>query len=255
MSLKKLKKALEGVEIDFDLDSLKIMEQSEFDSMVEAYKGEIEDAKIKSEKIGQEILIKELKNDIGLDYEGRNDPENLKKAYIEKFGKPEGVNEDIEALRATYTKQLEAKDSEMESIKSSFKKEADDRVIKQSLMSTFSQFEGKTHYKPEDLVALALNKGEFTVVDGKVFQSKDGEVIKNDLLQGTTVDSFAKSMMTDGGYIKKATGGKVVGDETKGGKYSLDEFYASQEAQGININSEQAAKNLNDAISAGKIEM
>lgn len=256
MSLEKLKKALEEIEIDFDLDSLKIMEQSEFDSMVEAYKGEIEDTKLKSQKIGQEILLKELKNDIGLDYEGRKDPENLKKAYIAKFGQqPESPNEDIEALRATYTKQLEAKDSEMESIKSSFKKEADDRVIKQSLISSFSQFEGKTHYKAEDLVALALNKGEFSVVDGKVFQSKDGEVIKNDLLQGTTVDSFAKSMMADGGYIKKATGGKVLGDETKGGKYSLDEFYASQEAQGISINSEQAAKNLNDAITAGKIEM
>lgn len=255
MSLDKIKKALEGVEIDFDLDALHVMPKSDFDTLVEGYKGEIEDVKVRSQKIGQELLLKELKNDLGFDYEGRKDPENLKKAYVEKFGAPESRDEDIEALRATYSQQLQDKDAEIESVRQSFKKEADDRVIRESLTQSFSQFKDKTHYKAEDLVALALNKGEFSVVDGKVFQSKGGEVIKNDLLQGVTVDAFANSMMSDGGYIRKAEGGKVVGDETKGGKYTLEQFYASQEAQGISLNGEEAAKNLNDAIVAGKIEL
>jgi hypothetical protein len=255
MSIEKLKKALEGVEIDFSLDDLQIMPKSDFNSMIEGYKTEIEDTKVKSQKIGQEILLKELKNDIGLDFEGRKDPENLKKAYIEKFGKPESRDEDIEALRNTFSKEMEAKNLEIESIRSSFKKESDDKIILASLKDSFDSFSDKTHYSADDLVTIAKSKGEFTVVDGKVFQSKDGEVVKNELLQGISVDSFASSMMKDGGYIKKVTGGKVLGDETKGGKYSLEEFYASQESQGISVNSEQAAENLNQAIINGKIEM
>ena len=156
MSLEKLKKALEGKELDFNLDDLHIMPTSEFNTLVEDYKGEVESTKIKSQKIGQEILLKELKNDLGFDYEGRKDPENLKK-------------------------------------------DADDRIIDEALRSSFSTFKDKSHYTIDDLVTLAKSKGEFSVVDGKAFQSKNGEVIKNDMLQVVTVDSYANSMMNDSG--------------------------------------------------------
>ena len=255
MSLEKLKKALEGKELDFNLDDLHIMPTSEFNTLVEDYKGEVESTKIKSQKIGQEILLKELKNDLGFDYEGRKDPENLKKAYIDKFGASESKDEDVEALRNAFSKQLQDKESEIESIRTSFKKDADDRIIDESLRSSFSTFKDKSHYTIDDLVTLAKSKGEFSVVDGKAFQSKNGEVIKNDMLQVVTVDSYANSMMNDSGYIKKATGGKLVGDETKGGKYTLEQFYASQESQGISLNGEEAAINLDAAIRDGKIEM
>ena len=254
MDIEKLKEALGDKASEFDFDSVKIMTNVDFDTLVDGYKTEIESTKDKSQKIGQEILLKTLKEDIGLDYEGRKDPENLKKALLEKFG-PKSNDEDIETLRATYAKQLQDKDLEIQSVKGSFQKEADDRIIKESLVSAFGEFNGKTHYKTEDLVALALNSNEFKVVDGKVFQAKGGEVIKNDMLQGTTTDVFANSMMSQNGYIKEVTGGKVQGDQLKGGKYTIQQFYASQEAQGLNTSSEEVQNNLSEAIKAGKIDI
>ena len=250
--LDKLKKALEGKEIDFDVNAL----QSDLDTLKQGYNDEIESVKAKSQKIGQEILLKELKNDLGFDYEQRKNPENLKKAYADKFGvKDAPASEDIEALTSQFTKQLEAKDKEINSIKDTYKKESDNKLILDSLKSSFSEFEGKTNYAINDLVTIAQSKGEFSVVDGKVFQSKDGEILKNDLLQGVTSDAFASSMMLDNNYIKKAEGGRVIGDETKGGKYSMDEFIASQEAQGVNVNSQEFAVNMDNAISSDTLQL
>ena len=100
--LDKLKKALEGKEIDFDVNAL----QSDLDTLKQGYNDEIESVKAKSQKIGQEILLKELKNDLGFDYEQRKNPENLKKAYADKFGvKDAPASEDIEALTSQFTKQ------------------------------------------------------------------------------------------------------------------------------------------------------
>jgi hypothetical protein len=249
--LDKLIKALEGKEIDFDVKAL----QADLDTLKQGYATEIEDNKLKSQKIGQEILLKELKNDLGFDYEGRKDPENLKKAYIDKFGTPPAAaNVDLDALQNSFTKQLEAKESEIESIKNTYKKESDNKTISEALKSSFSAFDGKTNYKTEDLVTIALSKNEFAVVDGKVFKSKDGEVIKNDVYQTVTSDAFANTMMLDG-YIKKAEGGRVIGDETKGGKYSMDEFISSQEAQGVNVNSQEFAVNMDKAVASGTIEL
>jgi len=250
--LDKLKKALEGKEIDFDVNAL----QSDLDTLKQGYNDEIESVKVKSQKIGQEILLKELKNDLGFDYEQRKNPENLKKAYADKFGlKDAPASEDIDALTNQFTKQLEAKDKEINSIKDTYKKESDNKLILDSLKNSFSEFEGKTNYAINDLVTIAQSKGEFSVIDGKVFQSKDGEVLKNDLLQGVTSDAFASSMMLDNNYIKKAEGGRVIGDETKGGKYSMDEFIASQEAQGVNVNSQEFAVNMDNAISSDTLQL
>jgi len=250
--LDKLKKALEGKEINFDVNAL----QSDLDTLKQGYNDEIESVKVKSQKIGQEILLKELKNDLGFDYEQRKNPENLKKAYADKFGvKDAPASEDIEALTSQFTKQLEAKDKEINSIKDTYKKESDNKLILDSLKSSFSEFEGKTNYAINDLVTIAQSKGEFSVIDGKVFQSKDGEILKNDLLQGVTSEAFASSMMLDNNYIKKAEGGRVIGDETKGGKYSMDEFIASQEAQGVNVNSQEFAVNMDNAISSDTLQL
>ena len=250
--LDKLKKALEGKEIDFDINAL----QSDIDTLKKGYNEEIESTKVKSQKIGQEILLKELKSDLGFEYEQRKNPENLKKAYAEKFGlKDAPANEDIEAITNQFTKQLEEKDKQIESIKDTYKKESDNKTILESLKNSFSEFEGKTNYAINDLVTIAQSKGDFTVVDGKVFQLKDGEIVKNELRQNVTSDAFASSMMLDNNYIKKAEGGRLIGDETKGGKYSMDEFIASQEAQGVNVNSQEFAVNMDSAMSSGTLDI
>ena len=89
----------------------------------------------------------------------------------------------------------------------------------------------------------------------KYFSLKDGEIVKNELRQNVTSDAFASSMMLDNNYIKKAEGGRIIGDETKGGKYSMDEFIASQEAQGVNVNSQEFAVNMDSAMSSGTLDI
>ena len=249
--LDKLKKALEGKEIDFDINEL----QSDLDNLKQGFQDEIESTKNKSQQIGKEILLKELKSELGFEYDQRKNPENLKKAYSEKFGlKDAPANDDINNLTNNFNKQLEEKNAEIEKIKNTYKKESDDKIIIDSLRSEFSSFDGKTNYKTEDLITIAKSKGEFSVVDGKVFQSKDGDVIKNDQYQAITSTSFVNSMMQDG-YIKKAEGGKIQGDIIGGGKQTMEQFILSQESKGINVNSQDFSENMNDAIKNGSIEL
>ena len=255
MSAEKLKQALEGLELDFNLDDLHIMPKADFTTLVDGYKAEAEDIKAKSQKIGQEILLKELKEDIGLDYEGRKDPAKLKEAYIAKFGAvDDSAEEQISALQSKYTSELEAKNEEINNIKSTYQAESDNKTIDEQLRKSFSSFAGKTAYSTEDLITIAKAKGNFSVVDGNVFQSKDGEVVKNDLLSPITSDSFVDTMMK-GGYISEVKGGKILGDETKGGKYSLEEFISSQTSQGISEHGMEFAENLATAQKNGTVEL
>ncbi len=263
MSLEKLKIALEGKELDFNLEDLNIMPKADFELLVNNYKTEIEDTKSKSEKsgqkVGQEILLKELKEELGFEYEQRKNPENLKKAYIEKFGAPkESNNDELEARfklqGEQYKTDLQTSNDRYDTLQATHKTESDNKTIHEALTASFAGYDGKTNYKTKDLVTLARSNGEFTVVDGKVFQSKDGEPMKNELLQGITSDAFAKEMMLEGDYIKKTEGGRIMGDETKGGKYSMDEFIASQESQGVNTNGLQFAENMAAAQKAGTLE-
>ena len=254
LDINKLKEALGDKASEFNFDDVKLMSNEDFTTLIDGYKEEIEATKEKSQKIGKEILLKELKADLGLEYEQRKNPENLKKAIIEKFGKSEESNQDIEELQNKFTTQLEAKEKEIESIKSSYKAESDNKTIIDSLRSSFKSFEDKTNYKVDDLVTIAKAKGEFTVVDGKVFQSINGEPIKNDLYQPITIDKFAKEMMLEDGYIKKSEGGRVIGDETKGGKYTMEEFMAAAQANGENTLGIEFDQKVNDAQKAGIIE-
>lgn len=251
--LDKIKKALEGQELDFNLDDLHVMPKNDYTSLIEGHKNELEDVKSKSQKIGQEILLKELKNDIGLDYEQRKNPENLKKAFIDKFGKSDDA--DIAQLQSNFDKLLSEKDNEIQSIKDGYKRDSDNRSIKESLIKEFSKFADKTNYKVEDLVVIAQNKNEFGVFDGNVLLSKDGEPIKNETYQTLNAERFVSNMMKDEGYIKPVEGGKIIGDKTKGGKYTMEEFISSQEAQGVNSNSLEFSKNLESAVSDGNIEL
>ena len=255
--IEELKKAIEEKELDINLDDYQIMSKEDFTTMVEGYKGEIESTKSKSSKIGQEILLKELKKDIGLEYDNRKDPEALKKAYLEKFGKPESDNEDFEERfklqGEKYTKELQDSNDRFETLKNSHKAESDNKTILESLRGEFSKFEDKTNYKTDDLVTIALSKNEFSVIDGKVFKSKDGEIIKDNLFQTVGPESFANSMMQDG-YIKAVEGGRIVGDETKGGKYTMEQFIAAAESGGENINSLAFSEKLEGAVKSGIIE-
>lgn len=264
--IEELKKALEGVEVDFNLDDFKILSNEDFTSMVEGYKGDIDEAKVKGEKsgqkVGQEILLKELKDELGFEYDQRKNPENLKKAYIEKFGKPEPLkdgNKDLEEqfkLQGDqYAKDLKERDDKYESLKLSHKRESDNKAIKEALTTSFSSFGDKTDYKVNDLVKLAVLENEFIVDDdGNVFQSIDGEAVKNDIHQKITHEAFSKTMMLDGDYIKKSEGGRVIGDETRGGKYTIETYVAAAESRGENVNGIDFAEKMEVDQKNGLIE-
>jgi hypothetical protein len=163
--LDKLKEALGEKASEFNFDDFQIMPKSDFNTLVDGYKSEIEATKDKSQKIGKEILLKELKNELGFEYEQRKNPENLKKAYVEKFGKSDEVDADYTALETKFNSYREEKESEIESIKSTYKAESDNKIILDTLRSNFANFEGKTNYKTDDLVTIAKAKGEFSVID------------------------------------------------------------------------------------------
>lgn len=264
MSVEKLKKALEGLTLDFKLEDLSIMPSSDFETLVNNQKTEVETAKKNGEKSGQDVgkqmMLKELKDDLKLDFDKRKDPEAFKAAFKAVIERPEAPDSketeaQIRAIQEKFNEELATEKEKFTNLELTHKTEADNTTVTKSLTDDFTKFVGKTDYKTSHLVTLAKSEAEFSIVDGKTMHTKNGEVVKDSLLQGVTSGAFVKKMMLDGGYIKEVKGGKIGKGNGANGKLNMEEFIAAQEEQGVDVNSMKFAENQEAAIKAETLDI
>jgi hypothetical protein len=217
--------------------------------------------KNEAKQAGLEIAIKEARNKLGLDFQGKT-IDNLLKAYETKVLNDAQIEpaEQLKSITQKLTEKEQALQNalglvnEKEHPLNSFKKET---VINQTLDSFLPE---KTILPKDDMKLIIRNKLSFDLDDsGKIIALDSfGNVLKNP----TTADPrSAKEVLddffrTNPNYINAQHGGSGGDDsKPKGGKISLDDFIKSQKESGIAPNSAEFNQKLAEANNNGLIDL
>ena len=250
-----------GVELDAlqsAFEGFKVIPANDFDQMKSNFQSELDDSKEKYQAegrtTGRELALKEIKNELGLEYEGRKNTVNLINAINEKFAN--AGSEEFGTKLTEITKQKDAIEKEFEGYKTQIKEESDSRFVNSALSKALAEYEGKTTLKGEDLLTLYTSRNTVKKGDSGLLIYQGNEIVKNETMQPLSVQDSIKNFV-EGGYLKPtgAKGGKGLGDEAPAGKMSFERFEQSLVDQGYNRGSQEFNEQVNQATSNGTVEM
>ena len=234
---------------NLSLDDYVIKPKTDYDSYITNIKKESGTASL-------EIAIKNARNELGLDFQGKT-MDNLLKSYAAKVESDAKVdpNKKYDALKTDFEKvqgNLTEWEQKYTSLEQNIAKEKNQRVIKNTLLK---EIPDNTSIDKEDILAILMARNEFNVGENGFEIIKDGQVLKNDSnLNPVTANEFMKSFITP--YLKKTEGGAGGSDSSGGGKEtSFESFNKRMEAQSINIGSEAYNEALAEGMSKGTIKM
>lgn len=239
-----LKSAIESQEsVKIDIPELEVFKKDEYNTR-------IENLKTTFQKQGADFQIKEMKEKLGLDFEGKTldkfseafKSKVLKEASIEPDQKVKELNSDIEKLRAN----LLEKDTQIQNIETSYKKKETQRSIKDQLLSKINI---ETSIPKDDVLLILQSKYEIDLENDSLVFKQNGEVVKNKTtLSPLGADEVMSQFLPT--YAKEATGGKGKGDDT--GKFkagTLEAFTSEMNQKGIKTGSQEFNKEMSKRIS------
>lgn len=230
--------------VTVDISGLKINTIEDHDTL-------ILNTKKTQSKIAEEELLKKMKSDSGLEYEGRKDPSNFIKALTEKVSKDAGIEPEKK-----YTDLKTAFDKLQTNLTNS-EDNYNKLVDKNNSEGVARDINGKiTAAMPKDLKisnkdALLLfnaNTTSYLNDSGVLEFTKDGDVLRNDTNQNPlTLDEVMTTFATP--YLLDAEGGRG-GKDDKGGKgsTSLDIFDKRMAEAGHGELSAEYSKEFDKAI-------
>lgn len=199
------------------------------------YEERIANIKKESSTMAIEIAVKEQRNALGLDFQGKT-MDNLVsalKAKVEAESKIE-PEEKYKTLKSDFEKlqqNLQQKETEFNTFKTNIEKQNELNEIKGEFTKHIA---GETLVSKTTIFTEAKERGySFEKEDGKIVVKLNGEVQKNnDTLSPITVKDFVTNFQTP--YLKTPTGGAGAGDDggagTKAG--SLEAFEKEAEKNG-----------------------
>ncbi len=236
-------------EVDLTISKSKAFSSDEWDSHLTNVDAEKKERYDSGKEAGVGMNIRDLKEKIGMDYEGKS-PELfiqkykefvIKEAKIEPDKRITNLEQDNEQLRTTIT----AKDLEIKTATDSVGKlKTNFEIEKQYDQYIPKNAEG---WKFEDLKTIVKANVNIGIVDNKpVLVDPDGEVIKNDLREPVKIaDGINDFLLTRN---IKTTNGRGGGDsnlKTDGGITNYAAFEKKMIDQGINPKSIDAQLELN----------
>lgn len=257
-TLEKAKESEEVVDINFD--HLKIFQKKDYDTLIANQSKEMEEKKAIYKSVGAEEALKKVVREVLPEgFEGRKDIEKVINGI--KNLKNDGSNTDYEKELNSYKEALANKDneykqalSEHEEVIKNFKAKEDNNTINSTLRGHFAELEGKTTLNEKDALALYSIRRGLKVNDGKVNIYKDGELMKDDILNPLDVGTDFSNFMKD--YIKTPEGGRG-GQDDKGrgeGVLNPDQFVESFQKQNPNATQGEVMSALSSAINNGKVK-
>jgi hypothetical protein len=110
----------------------------------------------------------------------------------------------------------------------------------------------------DDFMTIVKNKYEFDIDNGKVIVKQNGEILKDNLLNPLDPKVVIEKFISDNPvYLGRPGGGSGDGDSGMGGgaKKSIDKFIDEMAEKGIQINSPEFNKALEDQKKAGLLEL
>ena len=214
------------------------------------YDERIANIKKESSAMALEIAVKEQRNALGLDFQGKT-MENLVNAIKSKVESESKIEpeEKFKALKSDFEKLQEnynAKETEFTTFKTNIERQQELNEIKNEFTKHIS---GDTLVSKSTIFTEAKEKGySFEKEDGKIVVKLNGETQKNkDTLSAISVKEFVTNFSTP--YLKTASGGGGGEDEPEGGKAgSFEAFIKEAEKNGWNATkqNEEMAKRIKD---------
>lgn len=169
---------------------------------------------VKGETTGRELVLKEMKETLKLDFEGRKDPNKfieafkvhvLKDAAIEPSAKIDELTKDITSLQTQLTES-----------KNSFTTLQEQGQIKDQQLSIdnmiLKELPDKTTITKADMLTIFKSRNEMELTEGKLTFKKNGETLKDDLKNPLGIESIVKTFSQD--FMVKVNGGGDGNDET-----------------------------------------
>lgn len=239
--------------IEVKSDELSIRSKEEEDKFIENLKKE-------TGKTSLEMAIKEARNDLGLDFQGKtmeNLIEALKEKHREEFTKEpseqvESLSKDLEKLKER-NKELENKSEmtakEFQEYKNNLKRR---QAIESNLPDNLA-------YTKDDMLLIIDNKIKTTVDESgnTLVLDKDGNVKKDSNLDPITLDKEFENFFSENKqYLKTPEGGRGGGDSsTEVNSKSLEAFNKRMETKGVQPNSVEYNRELAKAQEAKELEI
>jgi hypothetical protein len=238
--------ALQGIEAgEVKIESDKLIVKSE-DSIIytkdehETYTANVKKAEYEATKEkANEMAMKAIKNASGLEFDGYKDPATfattfkakiIEDAKIEPTKKIQDLEGDLNTMRGNYETERDA----FVTFKTGVT-ERETRTKKDTLLSSFIPSEGLKVNSKITLMALKTEAGLDIDYDenGKSYITKNGEMVKDNLLQPIEPKTFIESTLKEMDLIKGANGGSGEGDNTGDGKTGgYEAFVKEMEAKG-----------------------
>jgi hypothetical protein len=203
-----------------------------------------------------EIMVKDLRAaHPEIDYSGKKIDEFLKKykdkVLVDADLKPDDrvvkLNKDLELLQKKYETDLGVKEQEIGNLKKhTFKLNTSHKVL--------ALIPEKTVIPREDIVDLFNLRHEVREEEGKIVVYKDGQVLKNELQSPLELKNVVGTFLDSNKYVAKGGLGGVDDPGRVGadGKFkSMSQFMKHAETKGINPNSEEGIKLLNENKAEG----
>ena len=216
-----------------------------------------ENLKKEAKQAGLEIAIKNARNDLGLEFEGKKDLNPLLEAYKSKIESEAKVepNERYDTLLKDF-KALQVTRQEWEdkfnNLDSTYKQKEQQRTIDSNLLKSIPD---NTTIPKDDILAILKSRTDFQVGEKGVEVLKNGQVVKNEqTLDPLSLNDYMTTFVKP--YLKEPQGGAGGKDSKSGGnETSLDLFDKRMEAQGINVGSAQYNAELSKAIGNGTLKL
>lgn len=248
-----LEKALKSEEeVKVELPELKILKLDDFDSLINNVKTEAGNQSV-------ELMLKKMKEDEGLDYEGRKKPENFVNALKEKISKEAGEEPEkkYKDLKTSFSK-LQENYKALEDTHKSFTQEVQMEKQKSTINNKIlASIPDNLTISKEDALALFTLKNKSQInEDGNIVFLQGDSIRKNEINQNPLgIDEVVNEFITP--YLKKVDGG-ANGSDSKGGNgtpSSMETFIKEMEGKGINKNSAEFTKVLRERVKDGTLKV
>lgn len=206
----------------------------------------------------REIFVKDLKAKAGLEFEGKTEEkfiEEYKKAVLKEAG--QSVDEKVTAKEQKITQMqaaLEAKDSEIQKLTGDVSASKKDTLLLRSFPKNRD-----SKLSDDDYLTLLKSRAELKEEDGKTVVYANGQPLQDDKFNPLPVDAAVAKVFETNNWLGTPADPNNTGKEAFGGKDSektpgvfatLSDVKKHIEAQGHNINGQEANKIIDQALAA-----
>lgn len=219
----------------------------------------VNNIKAESKTVGIEMAVKEARNTLGLDFQGKTidnlieavKAKTLTDAKIEPEAKVKELMKDVDTLKGT----ISTLTGEKEQIQSQFHSFKSDSVINTTLASIIPE---NSTLPKEDMILLLKSKMKFQVNDKNAIEilGQDGQVMKDKTtLDPMDVNVVVKSFFDDNPIYVKGTGGGAGGEDSSGagGKKTVEQFIEEKAKLGVSHTSPAFQTELQELMKQGLI--